>query len=169
MTEESGAPEPEFGGEAVENLADEGLPPVVIGAQYIKDLSFENPLGPEALASLTEAPNVAIEVNTNVRHLGENTFEVVLLLRGEATADEKTVFIIELTYGGIVSINNVPEESVQPVLAIDAPRHLFPFARAIIANVTRDGGFPPVMINPIDFAALFLQQHGDAVEEVGAD
>ena len=166
MSEEPEASEAESGGEAVENETNAGLPPVVIGAQYIKDLSFENPLGPEALATISDAPNVAIEVNTNVRHLGQNTYEVILLLRGEATAEEKTVFIIELTYGGLVSINNVPEESIQPVLAIDAPRHLFPFARAIIANVTRDGGFPPVMINPIDFAALFLQQHGDAVEEV---
>lgn len=166
MSEEPAAPEAENGGEAVENEVNAELPPVVIGAQYIKDLSFENPMGPEALASISDSPNVAIEVNTNVRHLGQNTYEVMLLLRGEATADEKTVFIVELTYGGLVSINNVPEESIQPVLAIDAPRHLFPFARAIIANVTRDGGFPPVMINPIDFATLFLQQHGDAVEEV---
>lgn len=152
------------GDEAVQGQPDVDLPPVVIGAQYIKDLSFENPLGPEALATIDESPSVAIEVNTNVRHLGENTYEVILLLQGEATAQEKTVFIFELTYGGLVSLNNVPEESIQPVLAIDAPRHLFPFARSIVANITSSGGFPPVMINPIDFAALFLQQHGDAVE-----
>lgn len=139
-------------------------PPLVIGAQYIKDLSFENPLGPEALAMLTEAPAVEIEINTNVRHLEETTYEVTLFLRGEAKADDKTVFIAELTYGGIVSVNNVPEESIHPILAIDAPRHLFPFARAIIANVTRDGGFPPMMINPIDFASLYMQQFGDEME-----
>lgn len=137
---------------------------IVIGAQYIKDLSFENPLGPEALATLTQAPSVEIEVTTNVRNLDDTNFEVVLLVRGEAKADDKTVFIVELTYGGIVTVSGVAEESMQPVLAIDAPRHLFPFARAIIANVTRDGGFPPVMINPIDFAALYVQQHGDQTQ-----
>lgn len=142
------------------------MPPIVIGAQYIKDLSFENPLGPDALAQLTEAPEVGIEIRTNVRNLAENTYEVTLLIRGEAVANEKTVFIVELTYGGIITVSNVPEESIEPILSIDAPRHLFPFARSIIANLTRDGGFPPMMINPIDFAALYLQQHEGEFEEV---
>ena len=166
MSDEPAAPGADATAGAADIQNDAELPPVVIAAQYIKDLSFENPLGPEGLAAINEAPNVAIEVNTNVRHLAENNYEVVLLLQGEATAEGKTVFIFELTYGGVVAINNVPEESIQPVLAIDAPRHLFPFARSIIAGITGDGGFPPVMINPIDFAALFLQQHGDAVEQV---
>lgn len=142
------------------------MPPIVIGAQYIKDLSFENPLGPDALAQLTEAPEVGIEIRTNVRNLSDNAYEVTLLIRGEAVANEKTVFIVELTYGGIITVNNVPEESIEPILSIDAPRHLFPFARSIIANLTRDGGFPPMMINPIDFAALYLQQHEGEFEEV---
>lgn len=145
--------------------AEQEIAPLVIGAQYIKDLSFENPLGPEAMAELTEAPAVEVEVNTNIRHLAEQTYEVTLFLRGDAKAAGKSVFIIELTYGGVVSINNIPEESIHPVLSIDAPRHLFPFARAIIANITRDGGFPPMMINPIDFAGLYLQQFGDEPTE----
>ena len=136
------------------------LPPLMIGAQYIKDLSFENPQGPEILAALANGPQVNVEVNTNARHLGENVYEVSLFIRGEALADDKAVFIVELTYGGVVTLTNVPEEEYQPLLLIEVPRHLFPFARSVIANVTRDGGFPPLMINPLDFAALYMEQHG---------
>lgn len=165
MTEESNQPEAGNGADA-----EQGGPPMVIAAQYIKDLSFENPLGPEALASLAEAPNVEIEINTNVRPLADKTYEVTLLMRGEAKASDKTIFIVELTYGGVIQIGDLPEETIEPVLYIDAPRHLFPFARSIIANVTRDGGFPPMMINPIDFATLYLQQNanGGGGDDAGA-
>jgi preprotein translocase subunit SecB len=134
--------------------------PMVIAAQYIKDLSFENPMGAEAMSGLSEAPNVTIEVNTSTRHIQGNNHEVTLFMRGEAKASDRTIFIVELTYAGVVTLNNVPEEAVQPVLLIDATRHLFPFARAVLANVTRDGGFVPLMVNPIDFAAMYVQQHG---------
>ena len=134
----------------------------MIGAQYIKDLSFENPMGPEGLASLQENPNVDVEVNTSARLLGENTFEVSLFIRGEAKIDDKTVFIAELTYGGIVLVSeDVPEDSIRPLVLIEGPRHLFPFARAIVANVTRDGGFPPMMISPLDFAAIYMENHAE--------
>ncbi len=144
---------------AATNDADE-LPALMIGAQYIKDLSFENPQGPEVLASIQENPQVNIEVHTNARDLGENVHEVTLFVRGEAESDGKTVFIVELTYGGIITVNVTDEESIKPILLIEAPRHLFPFARAIVANVTRDGGFPPLLINPLDFAGIYLEQHG---------
>ena len=134
--------------------------PMVIAAQYIKDLSFESPLGAAALSGLDQAPHVSVEVNTSIRDLGDNNYELTLFLRGEANADEKVIFIAELTYGGIITLNNVPEDAVRPVLLIDGARHLFPFARSIIANITRDGGFVPLMINPIDFAAMYVQQHG---------
>ncbi len=144
---------------AATNDADE-LPALMIGAQYIKDLSFENPQGPEVLASIQENPQVNIEVHTNARDLGEKVHEVTLFVRGEAESDGKTVFIVELTYGGIITVNVTDEESIKPILLIEAPRHLFPFARAIVANVTRDGGFPPLLINPLDFAGMYLEQHG---------
>ena len=139
--------------------ADE-TPGLMIGAQYIKDLSFENPQGPEVLASLQETPQVSIEVLTNVRALSGGAHEVTLFVRGEAETDDKTVFIIELTYGGIITVNITDPEIIKPLLLIEAPRHLFPFARAIVANVTRDGGFPPLLINPLDFAAMYIEQHG---------
>ena len=134
--------------------------PMLIVAQYIKDLSFENPMGAEAMSGLTESPNVTIEVNTSARHIQGNNHEVTLFMRGEAKTADRTIFIVELTYAGIVTLNDVPEDAVQPVLLIDATRHLFPFARSVLANVTRDGGFVPLMVNPIDFAAMYVQQHG---------
>ena len=135
-------------------------PGLLIGAQYIKDLSFENPQGPEVLASLQQPPQVNIEVHTNARALGNGAHEVTLFIRGEAETDGKTVFIVELTYGSIITVNVADAETVKPILLIEAPRHLFPFARAIVANVTRDGGFPPLLINPLDFAGMYIEQHG---------
>ena len=135
-------------------------PGLMIGAQYIKDLSFENPQGPEFLASLQETPQVSIEVHTNARSLGSSAHEVTLLIRGEAETDGKTVFIVELTYGGIITVNVADPEIIKPLLLIEAPRHLFPFARAIVANITRDGGFPPLLIDPLDFAGMYIEQHG---------
>lgn len=143
------------------------LPPLMIGAQYIKDLSFENPQGPEVLVSMSESPQVNIDINTTARSLADDVYEVALFIRGEAKNDDKTVFIVELTYGGIITLNKVEEENVQPLLLIEAPRHLFPFARSIIADVTRDGGFPPLLINPMDFVALY--QDAKAQQEKQAD
>ncbi len=141
--------------------------PIMIGAQYIKDLSFENPLGPEMAAGMAENPNVQIDVNTSARVLEDTTFEISLFIRGEASAGERTVFIVELTYGGIIAVDadEVPEENIHPLVMIEGPRHLFPFARAVIANTTRDGGFPPLMLGPIDFAALYIEHHDDQDED----
>jgi preprotein translocase subunit SecB len=154
--------EPEANAAGTAGTAPAGqAPPLVIGAQYIKDLSFENPQGPQGLAALQQSSKVQIEVNTSARPLAANLYEVALTIHGQADADGKSVFIVELTYAAIVTLNDVAEPLVRPALLIEAPRHLFPFARAIIAGVTRDGGFPPLMINPLDFAALYVQQHGE--------
>ncbi len=152
---------PDYAGDTApsdQNAVD--APGLLIGAQYIKDLSFENPQGPEVLASLQQPPQVNIEVHTNARALGNGAHEVTLFIRGEAETDGKTVFIVELTYGSIITVNVADAETVKPILLIEAPRHLFPFARAIVANVTRDGGFPPLLINPLDFAGMYIEQHG---------
>jgi preprotein translocase subunit SecB len=138
-------------------------PQIAIESQYIKDLSFENPQGPNAQNAVAAHPEVAIEVNTSVRPLGEKDgvgrFEVTLLIKGEARLNGQPVFIIELTYAGALALANVPQEAVAPVLLIEGPRLLFPFARNIIAEVTRDGGFPPLFIQPIDFVQLYRDQH----------
>lgn len=144
-------------------------PQIGIESQYIKDLSFENPMGPNAAAAIQKQPQVEVEVTTSARGLSPGRFEVSLIVRGQAKTAEATVFIAELTYAGVVTLTNVPDEAVQPVLFIEGARLLFPFARNIIAEVTRDGGFPPLFINPIDFVQLYRDQHmaKDGSEEVG--
>ena len=136
----------------------QNLPPIQVNAQYIKDLSFEAPGAPAVFVELQNGqPDIAVQVNLNAQPLGEKLFEVVLQLNIEAKLNEKTAFIVELAYGGVFSLN-VPDEHVQPMLLIECPRLLFPFARNIIADVTRDGGFPPMLLQPIDFVALFRRR-----------
>jgi len=147
---------------ADENAIGDGVP-FMIGAQYIKDLSFENPRGIETLSAIQQNPDVSVDVSTNARPIGEEgMFEVSVFIRAEAALEDAPVFIVELTYAGIVQVSGVPEEDVKPIVLIEGPRHLFPFARAIISNAVREGGFPPLLINPIDFAQLFIDQHVDS-------
>ena len=147
---------------ASENSEMEGVP-FMIGAQYIKDFSFENPRGVETLSAINENPDVSVDVSTNARAIGEEgMFEVLLFIRAEATVDDSPVFIVELTYGGVVQVGSIPEEEIKPVVLIEGPRHLFPFARSIVSNAVRDGGFPPLLINPIDFGTLYVEQHVDS-------
>ncbi|MEE8334005.1 MAG: protein-export chaperone SecB [Alphaproteobacteria bacterium] len=134
-------------------------PQIGIEAQYIKDLSFENPLGPNAAAAIQTNPEVSVEVTTSARPLEGERYEVTLLIRGEARAADSTVFILELTYGGVFTLANVPDDAISPILMIEGARLLFPFARNIVADISRDGGFPPLFINPIDFVELYQQQH----------
>mgnify|MGYP001276347830 CR=1 FL=1 len=146
-----------------ESIMDAENAPFMIGAQYVKDLSFENPKGIETLSAVQHPPEVGVDVNTNARPLGEDgMFEVTVFIRAEASIEDKTVFIIELTYAGIVQVSGVPEEDVKAIVLIEGPRHLFPFARSIVSNAVRDGGFQPLLINPIDFAALYIEQHVDS-------
>lgn len=147
---------------ADENGEMDGVP-FMIGAQYIKDFSFENPRGVETLSAIQQNPDVSVDVSTNARAIGEEgMFEVLLFIRAEATVEDNPVFIVELTYGGVVQVGGIPEEEIKPVVLIEGPRHLFPFARSIVSNAVRDGGFPPLLINPIDFGALYVEQHVDA-------
>ena len=116
--------------------------PLGIGAQYIKDLSFENPRGIETLSAIQNNPDVNVDVSTNARSVGEEgMFEVSVFIRAEATVDDAPVFIVELTYSGIIQVSNVPEEDIKPIVLIEGPKHLFPFARAIVSNAVRDGVF----------------------------
>lgn len=132
-------------------------PPIVVNAQYVKDLSFENPQPLTSLAS-SDAPRGEMQVNVSARPLGGTAFEVVLSIRSEATVENATAFILELDYAGVFTLNGVPDQHVHRVLMIEAPHLLFPFARQVIANVTREGGFMPMLLPPIDFAHLYLTQ-----------
>jgi preprotein translocase subunit SecB len=136
----------------------QGPPPVQIAAQYVKDLSFENPNAPRSLMPGQQAPQVAVNVDVRTNQLEDNTYEVVLNIRGDAKNGETQAFIVELSYGGVVTLAGVPKEHTAPLLLIEVPRLLFPFARAVIAEATRNGGFPPMLVQPIDFADLFRRQ-----------
>jgi len=134
------------------------LPPISINAQYIKDMSFEAPSTPGIFAKLQqEAPDVTINVDVNAHPVQEQFFEVQLHIRATCKVGEETAFISELVYGGLFTIN-VPQEHLQAILLIECPRLLFPFARNIVADASRDGGFPPLMLAPVDFVAMFQNQ-----------
>lgn len=142
--------------------AAENQPPLAINGQFIKDLSFEAPHVPEIFADMANGngPAIGIDVDVKAAQLHANMYEVDLLLKVEAKAGEKVAFLVELEFCGIVTLN-VAEEHIQPMLFIEVPRHLFPFARAVIASTTRDAGFPPLMIAPIDFVDMFRQRMGE--------
>ena len=131
-------------------------PSLNILAQYIKDFSFENPGAPRSLQARDKAPAININVNVNANPLSDTDFDVVLALNAEAKDGDKVVFVTELIYGGVFRITGFPQEHMLPVLFIECPRLLF--ARQIIADATRNGGFPPLMIDPIDFAQMFAQR-----------
>ncbi|MEN8196085.1 MAG: protein-export chaperone SecB [Pseudomonadota bacterium] len=136
-------------------------PPLTVHGQYIKDFSFENPGAPESLAKLQDAPDVDINVNVEARQLSGSDYEVVLTIAADAKDGDTTVFVVELVYGGVFGLSNaIPEEHKGPVLLIECPRILFPFARNVIADATRDGGFPPLLLQPIDFMAIYQEQMG---------
>jgi preprotein translocase subunit SecB len=130
----------------------------IINAQYIKDFSFENPRSPQSLMQPTAQPSVDINVDVKAQNLGPDVFEVILTINATARTQDEPVFLVELAYGTVVTVRNVPAEMIASLVLVETPRIVFPFARAIIANATRDGGFPPLMINPIDFGEL-LRRH----------
>jgi len=140
---------------ANENSSEGAQPSLNILAQYIKDLSFENPGAPRSLQARDNAPAINISVNVNANPLSENDFDVVLSLNAEAKDGDKALFAVELVYGGVFRITGFPQEHILPILFIECPRLLFPFARQIVADATRNGGFPPLMIDPIDFAQMY--------------
>lgn len=129
-----------------------------VGAQYIKDFSFESPNVPHIFNEMQNQPRMGLDVNVMSRGLGGGTFESVLKIKLESKLGEKTAFIAELAYGGLFSLPELPEEQIKMFLLIEAPRLLFPFARAIISNAVREAGFPVIALQPIDFMALYAAQ-----------
>lgn len=127
-------------------------------AQYAKDISFENPNAPRSLQPQQEGPQIGIQVNVNAKQLAETDFEVDLSLEGSAKVGNDVLFAFDLTYSGVFRVKNVPAEQLHPVVMIECPRLLFPFARQIVAEAVRNGGFPPLYIDPIDFVGLYNQK-----------
>ncbi len=132
-----------------------------VGAQYIKDFSFESPNAPHIFNELQNQPKMQLDVNVMSRGLGGGTFEAVLKIKLESKLEEKTAFIVELAYGGLFSLPEMQEEQVKLFLLVEAPRLLYPFARSIISNAVREGGFPHIALQPIDFMALYNAQQGN--------
>ena len=148
------------------NEEDNGEVQISILGQYIKDLSFENPTPAQTIQKLsTEQPSMNINVNLNAQQMGDDVYEVDLKITATALSGEDTAFVAELLYSGLFGIKNLPEDQLQPFLMVEAPRQIFPFARRILSDITRDGGFPPLMLEPIDFAKLYHQQIQAAAEQ----
>ncbi len=128
---------------------------ILVHAQYIKDLSFENPNAPSVLIEGSNQPDVEITVNVGAQLTGENQYEVTLNLAAKASTGETVMFLVDLTYAGLVTPEGASADEINPLIMIEAPRLLFPFARAIISDCTRDGGFMPLNIQPVDFVAVY--------------
>jgi preprotein translocase subunit SecB len=134
------------------------LPQLNVLAQYIKDFSFENPNAPRSLAPNQAQPNINIQINVGVTQSGETDFEVTLKLEGKAESSGTVLFVFDLTFAGMFRIQNVPKEHLHALVMIECPRLLFPFAREIIATAVRNGGFAPLLLDPVDFVALYQQR-----------
>jgi len=142
----------------------DAAPAINAMVQYTKDFSFENPNAPHSLGPREKAPNISIQVNVNARQVADADFEVNILLEGSAAADSEVLFKFELDYAGLFRLVNISPNDMHPVVMIECPRLLFPFARQIVADAVRGGGFPPLYIDPIDFAALYRKR----LDEVAA-
>jgi preprotein translocase subunit SecB len=143
-------------------------PSMRILGQYLKDLSFENPNAPQALAPQQNQPDINIAVNVNARNLAPTDYEVELHLDAKATSDGKVIFASELLYAGVFRLENFPANLLHPAVLIECPRMLFPFARQILADATRNGGFPPLMLDPIDFAVMYQKRLQQAASQAPA-
>ncbi len=146
MSETNGGPQPQ------------AIPQIGVLAQYVKDLSFENPNAPRSIAPTGQQPTINIQVNVDAAPIAATDFEVTLRLEGKAESQGMLLFNFELVFAGAFRIQNVPADSLQPVVLIECPRLLFPFAREIVATAVRNGGFAPLLLDPIDFVSLYRQR-----------
>ncbi len=146
------------GGPQSQPQAQQAMPQIGVLAQYVKDFSFENPNAPRSMTPSSQQPSINIQINVDAAPVAETDVEVTLRVEGKAEAQAMLLFSFELVFAGIFRIQNVPAESVQPLVMIECPRLLFPFAREIIATAVRNGGFPPLLLDPIDFVSLYRQR-----------
>lgn len=133
-------------------------PAIFLRAQYIKDLSFENPRAPASIFSLREAPQMDVSLNLAAQRLDEKVFELSIHIATRAVAEKTTVFLCDVVYAGVLEMQGIDATAVEPTLFIQGAQLLYPFARRVIADLTRDGGFPPLQLEPMDFVALYQQR-----------
>lgn len=136
---------------------EDSAPVAGVLSQYVKDLSFENPNAP-AIYQAQTAPAIDVQFNIGSGQVGEGVYEVILKIEVRAEGEGQVAFLVDLSYAGLFALRNVPQEHLDAFLLGEAPRILFPFARRVLADAVRDGGFPPLMLEPIDFNALYMQQ-----------
>jgi len=136
----------------------QSLPQLSILSQYIKSFSFRSPDAPRSLAPDQVQPAIQIQINVGVQQLADSDYEISLKLDGKADSAGTVLFAFDLTFAGVFRLQNIPKESLQPVVMIECPRLLFPFAREIVATAVRNGGFPPLLLDPVDFVALYQQR-----------
>lgn len=163
---DAGTPAPDQSAGAAET--DGGQPHIGITHQYVKDISFENPNAPESLLSGQELPRIEVNVDVNARAAQESRYEVSLRVTASAKQDDATIFLVEVIYAGLFVLQNFPQDQIQAVCLIECPRLLFPYARRIVSDLTRDGGFPPLLLDPIDFAELFRHHMAQQQQAQGA-
>jgi preprotein translocase subunit SecB len=144
--------------------SNEDFPQIGVISQYVKDLSFENPSAP-AVFQWQGQPQIDVQFNIGTGSVGQDIHEVSLRIEVTARANEGVAFNVDLLYAGLFAIRNLPEDQLQPFLLAEAPRVLFPFARRIVADAIRDGGFPPLLLDPIDFATLYMQRQAQIQAE----
>ena len=147
---------------AQEGQAQQSQDQLSVLGQYVKDLSFENPNAPRSLAPTQTQPAINIQINVAVQQLAETDYEISLNLEGKAENSGTVLFAFDLTFAGVFRVQNVPAETLQPLVMIECPRLLFPFAREIVATAVRNGGFPPLLLDPVDFVALYQQRAAQA-------
>ncbi len=150
------------GGSQPEAATNSTLPQLNVLGQYVKDFSFENPNAPRSLAPSQEQPQLNVQINVGVGQLAPTDYEVTLKLDGKAESQGMVLFAFDLTFCGIFRIQNVPQEHVQPMIMIECPRLLFPFAREMIATAVRNGGYAPFLLDPVDFVSLYHQRMAQA-------
>lgn len=129
-----------------------------VTGQYVKDLSFENPRAPQSLIAGDEKPKIEVNIDLNASKLRDDLFEVVLKVSAKALSKDEPLFLTDLEYAGLFTLQNIPEDRLQQILFVDCPFILFPFARRVISDVSRDGGFPPLQLEPIDFFAMYKKR-----------
>ena len=142
----------------------QATPQLAVLAQYIKDFSFENPNAPRSLQPTQSQPAINIQINVGVGQLAQTDYEVTLKLEGKADMAGSVLFAFDLTFAGVFRVQNVPQETLQPLIMIECPRLLFPFAREIVATSVRNGGFPPLLLDPVDFVSLYQQRMAQAAQ-----
>jgi preprotein translocase subunit SecB len=140
---------------------------LLLNTHYVKDLSFENPNAPLIYAEMQKGPDLDVNIDVQVRHLQERLYEVMLATRVKASIEDKVAFLVELDFAGLATVGQGLQSSdVERLLMVEVPRFLFPFARAVVSDATRDGGFPPLLINPINFEELYRKRKAEAAPQV---